>query len=120
MEAFLSKEIQAGLDQARIAALRKSSRLRIEHDGRSYPVLKYWKTGFAMEAGSAPGLRGFVDLFDGAKHLFQCLVVASDAEGAERKFEFKRATAIQGGPALDFELADEAPVALIGQDRRQA
>jgi hypothetical protein len=113
MEAFFSKEIQDGLDEARKQSLRKSSRLRIIIDGRVYPVLRVWKTGFALEAEHAPKLRGFVDLYDGAVHLFQCLIVASEEEGDEMHFEFKRATAIAGGPALDFERDEKAPVALI-------
>ena len=117
MEAFLSKEIQTGLDRARIDAMRRSSRLRIDVDGVKHPVLRMWKSGFSMDAETAPHLRGLVDLYDGALHLFQCLIVASDEEDGEMRFEFKRATAVKDGPALDFEKPDTAPVALIGRAR---
>ncbi|MFD2738160.1 hypothetical protein ACFSUD_01110 [Sulfitobacter aestuarii] len=113
MEAILSKEVQAGLDAARLSALRKASRLRIEVDGKQHKVLRMWKTGFALEAETAPYLRGLVDLYDGANHLFQCLIVASDEEAGEMHYEFKRATAVADAAALDFERPDNAPVALI-------
>lgn len=112
MEAIFSKEVQAGLDQARVAALKKSSRLRVSVDGDIHPVLRMWKTGFALET-DAPGLRGRVDLYDGSLHLFQCLIVTSYDENGERRYEFKRATAVSEKPAVDFEIAEDAPAGLI-------
>ncbi len=116
MEAVFSKEIQAGLDQARIEGLKKSSRLRVNLGDNVLPVLRMWKTGFAVEA-EAPPLRGFVDLYDGAIHLFQCLIVTSEEEGGERRYEFKRATAVAEKPAVDFEILDHAPAGLIEDAR---
>ena len=116
MEAVFSKEIQAGLDQARIEGLKKSSRLRVNLGDNVLPVLRMWKTGFAVEA-DAPALRGFVDLYDGAIHLFQCLIVTSEEEGGERRYEFKRATAVAEKPAVDFEILDHTPAGLIEDAR---
>ncbi|WP_227268263.1 hypothetical protein [Roseobacter weihaiensis] len=116
METVFSKEIQDGLDRARVEGMRKSSRLRVTVDGQIKPVLRMWKTGFAMEA-DAPALRGFVDLYDGSIHLFQCLIVTSEEEAGERRFEFKRATAVAEKPAVDFERLDSAPTALIEDTR---
>lgn len=116
MEAMLSKEILAGLEAARRKNLRRASRLRLEVEGQSYPVLRKWKSGFAVAAENAPHLRGLVDLFDGGDHLFQCLIVASQEEEGEMQFEFKRATAVATAAALDFERAFDAPVALIAAD----
>ena len=104
MTTFLPKEVQAGLDSARLNSLKKASRLR---------VLRMWKTGFSVDASTAPYLRGYVDLYDGAVHLFQCLIVASDEEAGEMNYEFKRATAVADKPALDFEKSPDAPVALL-------
>ncbi|MFK7762061.1 MAG: hypothetical protein AB8B62_02270 [Roseobacter sp.] len=116
MEALFSKEIQSGLDQVRIESLKKSSRLRVSFGGDVKPVLRMWKKGFAMEA-SAPALRGCVDLDDGSIHLFQCLIVTSEEDAGERRYEFKRATAVAENPAVDFERRENAPVALIGISR---
>ena len=116
MEAVFSKEIQMGLDQARVDAMKKSSRLRVCVDGKKQAVLRMWKTGFSMEA-DAPDLRGLVDLYDGSIHLCRCLIVTSHIEAGERQYEFKRATAVRGAPALDFEMPQNAPVGLIEDAR---
>lgn len=116
MEFQLPKEIQAGLDAARVDSLRKASRLWLKVDGDRYKVLRYWGTGFSMEAETAPHLRGLVDLHDGAAHLFQCLIVAAQEEGGEMQFEFKRATKVAEKAALDFERAADAPAGLIAHD----
>lgn len=113
MSTFVPKEVQAGLESARLNALKTASRLRLSADGQTYPVLRMWKTGFSLDANTAPNLRGFVDLYDGAIHLFQCLIVASDDEGGEKRFEFKRLTAVSTTAPLDFERSVDAPVALI-------
>lgn len=114
MATFVPKEVQAGLDRARLARLKKASRLRISTNGETFPVLRMWKTGFAIDAESAPQLRGLVDLYDGAVHLFQCLIVANERDGDEMCFEFKRLTAVSDKPALDFVRNVDAPVALLG------
>ena len=117
MSTYVPKEVQAGLDRARIDAMRKGTRLRVQTGGSTYPVIRMWKTGFAMEAEVAPNLRGYVDLYDGAVHLFQCLVVASDEEAGEVRFEFKRMTAVTDRAAVDFEQRADAPIGLIEMQR---
>lgn len=117
MEAVFSKEIQAGLDNARVESLKKASRLRVIVDGKIHPILQMWDNGFSMDAED-PVLRGFVDIFDGTLHLFQCLVLTSEEEAGARRYEFKRATAVAEKPALDFEMPENAPVGLI-EDARQ-
>ncbi|WP_147110677.1 hypothetical protein [Tateyamaria sp. syn59] len=116
MSTFVPKEVQAGLDSARLVSLKEASRLRLAVDGDTYPVLRMWKTGFSMQADTAPYLRGYVDLYDGAIHLFQCLIVAADEEAGEMRYEFKRLTAVAEKPALDFVRAENAPVALLTRD----
>ncbi|WP_298839776.1 hypothetical protein [uncultured Roseobacter sp.] len=117
MESVLSKEIQAGLDKARADAARKSSRLRVDIGDKQVPVLRMWKTGFATELGGS-SLRGFVDLYDGSIHMFQCLIVAAEEAPGEMLYEYKRATAVADKAALDFELPEGAPVALITDANR--
>lgn len=113
MTTFVPKEVQAGLDSARLASMKSTSRLRLAASGNTHPVLRLWKTGFSVEAATAPRLRGYVDLYDGAIHLFQCLIVASEEENGEMQFEFKRLTAVADQAAVDFEVSEKAPVALI-------
>lgn len=113
MSTFLSDEVKAGLEAARKAALRKGSRLRVHVGEQSYPVLRLWETGFAMELETAPKLRGFVDLYHGGVHLYQCLIVASSEDGDEMQYDFKRKTAASDEPALDYTRDPNAPVALL-------
>ncbi|MFY9210190.1 MAG: hypothetical protein WAO69_03595 [Aestuariivita sp.] len=115
MTTFLPKEVQQDLDTARIAALRKTSRLRVDSDAMTFPVLRMWQGGFAVEAALAPSLRGHVDLYDGARHLAQCLIIASEEEAGEMRYEFKWSTEAHETAPLDFYRAPDAPVALLGK-----
>ncbi|WP_136636528.1 hypothetical protein [Pseudooceanicola onchidii] len=113
MSTYLSKEIRDGLAAARARALRKSRRLRVVVDGVAHPVLRLERNGFALPLEDAPRLRGLVDLYDGARHVCQCLIVASAEEGGEMIYEFKRRSVAMDGPALDFARNDDAPAALL-------
>ena len=113
MEHLFSKEIQAGLDAARQHHLRRKSRLRVDVNGTLIPLLKMRKNGFTVAVEDAPSLRGLVDVFDGARHLFQCLIVASAEEQGEMHYEFKRATPATTVAPSDFERRVDAPIGLI-------
>ena len=116
MSTYLPKEVQDGLDAARLTALKKSSRLRVLVDDEVYRVLRMWKDGFAVEEGITPKLRGLVDLYDGTNHLYQCLIIAAEAEAGEMCYEFKRSTVAADKAPLDFYRAPDAPVALLASD----
>ncbi|WP_113910725.1 hypothetical protein [Roseovarius dicentrarchi] len=113
MESGLPSEVQLGLDAARRAACLKSHRLRVEVDGKVYRILRAWPGGFAVDAADAPHLRGRVDLFDGARHISQCLIVAAAEEGGEWHFDYKRVTDASGNQPLDFERAPDRPAGLL-------
>jgi hypothetical protein len=113
MSEFLPKEVREGLELARKRALLKKSRLRVHIDDAVYPVLKLWETGFTLDADQAPALRGLVDLFDGSRHLYQCLIVASQQESGQMLYEFKRNTAVVDRPPVDFVKNENAPIALL-------
>lgn len=114
MTTFLPKEVAEGLEAARKQALRKKSRLRIKAGERYFTVLKFWDDGFAIDMEDAPQLRGLVDLYDGGRHLYQCLIVASEEDGREMRYDFKRNTMAMDQAPLDFEKAKDAPIALLG------
>ncbi|SLN58916.1 hypothetical protein PEL8287_03170 [Roseovarius litorisediminis] len=113
MMTFLPPDVQAGLDAARKLAQKKSSRLRVQAGDQVFHILRTWDNGFALDADEAPGLRGLVDLYDGARLLSQCLIVASEEEAGEMRFEFKRTTEATGEQPLDFYREPNAPVALL-------
>ena len=115
MTTFLSREVQAGLEAARLAGLRKASRLRVLADGVYHPVLSLRRNGFSVEAGAVPHLRGLVDLYDGAHHLCQCLIVASEEDRGEKRYDFKRSTQAHDKAPLDFYRDPDAPIALLGR-----
>jgi len=114
MSEFLPKEVRDGLDAARKAQKRKQSRLRVAVGEDIFPVLRFWDGGFALDAETAPQLRGLVDLYDGGRHLYQCLIIASEEESGEMVYEFKRNTAAVDKAPLDFYRDEAAPIALLG------
>jgi hypothetical protein len=109
----LPSEVQAGLDHARKRALKRSNRLAIKAGDQRLKVLRLLDDGFAVEAETAQHLRGLVDLYDGALHLSRCLIVASEEEGGELRYEVKQMTAAADVQPLDYERAGDAPMGLI-------
>lgn len=113
MSTFLSQEVKAGLEAAQKQSLRKGSRLRVHTRDEIYPLLDFGTSTFSVDADVAPQLRGLVDIYDGGRHLYQALIVASKDEAGLRVFEFKRNTMAADGPALDFYEESDRPVGLI-------
>ena len=113
MTTYLSKEVQRGLNEARAQRKRNNARYCVKFDGAMYPVSKLWDTGFSLQAEVAPHMRGLVDLFEGSNHFSRCLIIASDEQDGEVKFEFKRSTPPTDKAALDFASCPNAPVALL-------
>lgn len=113
MSEYLPKEVREGLERARKRAAIRKSRLRVKVGDQTFIILRHWDKGFALDADDAPHLRGLVDLYDGARHMAQCLIVASAEEAGEMVYEFKRSTAAVDRPPLDYDRDENAPVALI-------
>ncbi|MEM7073661.1 MAG: hypothetical protein AAGA28_03680 [Pseudomonadota bacterium] len=115
MSTFLSKDVLAGLDAARRSGWIKSRRLRVETGDHRYSVTRAWEGGFALHATTAPHLRGLVDLYDGARLLKRCLIVACEEEGDEVRYELKVVNEAGLEQPVDFERADDAPAGLIAE-----
>lgn len=113
MLEFLSKEVREGLEAARKHQERRKSRLRVQVGEAVFPVLRSWQDGFALDGALSQNLRGLVDVYDGSRHVFQCLIVASVEENGEIICEFKRMTPVSDKPALDFWLDPVLPVGLL-------
>jgi hypothetical protein len=114
MLEFLPKEVREGLEAARKRDLKRKSRLRVQVGDTVYPVLRFWDNGFALDADFSPSkLRGLVDVFDGSRHVFQCLIMASGIEDGELVCDFKRATAVSDRAPLDFWRDENAPVGYL-------
>jgi hypothetical protein len=110
---FLSKEVQEGLEMARKTGERRKSRLRVQVGEAVFPVLRFWHDGMVLDATLTPHLRGLVDVYDGARHVFQCLIVASVAEGDELICDFKRLTIVDDKAPLDFWRDENTPVGYL-------
>ena len=115
MSEYLPKEVREGLEAARKRNRAKKSRLRVRVGDQTFTILRYWDEGFALDAEDAPQLRGLVDVYDGARHMSQCLIVASEEDAGEMVYEFKRETIASDKAPLDYERSEFAPVALIGR-----
>ena len=113
MLEFLPQDVREGLDLARKREAKRRSRLRVQVGEAVFPILRFWHDGFALDADLAPQLRGLVDVYDGGKHIFQCLIVASTVENGEIVCEFKRSTAVVDKAPLDFWKDENAPVGFL-------
>lgn len=116
MTTFLPQNIQQDLIAAHRDRLAKKSRLRLNVDGDWIAVHKFWDEGFTVDAADAPHLRGLVDLYDGSRMIYQCLIIASTEENGQMTYEFKRHTPALDHAPLDFFRASDAPIALLPRD----
>ncbi len=116
MSTYVSEQVRRELNAARLAGLRKASRLRVLVGDDYFDVLRLWRDGFVVEDSAVPPLRGLVDLYDGGRHMYQCLIIASESEAGERRYEFKRNTAAADRAPLDHYRGPEAPIGLLGRD----
>lgn len=116
MSEYLPKEVRAGLEEARKRDLRRRSRLRVMAGDEVYPILRFWETGFALDADQVQHLRGLVDIYDGSRHVYQSLIVASGVEAGELICTMKRSTMAHDRVPLDYVRDENAPVAYLPRD----
>lgn len=113
MLEMLPDDVRAGLEMARKQSLKRGGKLCV-HDGDNvYRILRIWNDGFALEAKTTPRLRGRVDIYDGSRQLYQCLIIDSDVKGDERVFDFKWFNNVPDRPPADFVREVDAPIALL-------
>ena len=113
MTDYLPKDVQEGLLAARKRDLKRRSRLRIHAGDEVYPILRFWQTGFALDADQVQHIRGLVDIYDGSRHLYQSLIIASDIGAGELICIMKRSTAALDRAPLDYVRDEDAPVAYL-------
>ena len=113
MYTFLPEAVRKGLEDARKAALRRKDRLSVRDGDATHRIRRLWDGGFALDLNGSDKLRGYVDIYDGPKHLYQCLVVSAVADDEERVFEFKWLTPVADRPAADFVYPDFVPAGLL-------
>jgi len=113
MSSFLPESLREELAAARKSNRRRKA-TRVVHVGdEAFPILEMGEDGFSVDAEDAPRLRGLIDIFDGPRHLYQALIVASAQEGDLMRYEFKRNTAASNKAPVDFEEGEDRPVGLL-------
>lgn len=113
MQEYFSKELRDGFEAARKRQDARKSRLRLQIGDQIYPILRIWDGGLAVDANRLPHLRGLVDVYDGARHLSHCLIVASTVENGQLICTFKRRTPVTDKPPSDFWHDENAPVGYL-------
>ena len=113
MLEYLPPEIREGLEAARRREARRRSRLRVQVGDAVFPVLRLWEDGLTLDATLSPQLRGLVDIYDGARHVCQALIVASTEGEGEILCDFKRLTPAQDRAPLDFCKDENAPAGYL-------
>lgn len=113
MNDFLPKEVLEGLKKARSASFKRNNRLCV-HDGDDvYRIRRFWDSGLSLDIEHGDKLRGRVEIYDGARHVYQCLIISSRQEGEEYIFDFKWLHPVTPTPAVDFVRPDAAPAGLL-------
>lgn len=69
---------------------------------RRFPILELASDSCLIEAQDSATLRGYADIYDGERHLSQCLIVLAAPEGDLLRCSFKRRTAFRVEPPQDY------------------
>ena len=112
MLEYLPEDVRKGLLIGGERQVRRSTRLSVHVGSAVFPLLRLWDGGFAVDSARTPRLRGLVDIFDGQRHLSQCLIVAASDEGGIMAYEFKRETQVAEHAPRDY--ADDRPAPASG------
>jgi len=112
MLEHLPEDVQEGLKLALARRLRRS-RLRVQIGEAVFPVIGLTDSTLTFDADRVPRLRGLVDVYDGARHILQALIVASESENGRMICHFKRSTLTSDHPPLDYARDPDAPAGLL-------
>lgn len=113
MSEFLPINVREELARALAARRRKRSAHCVHVGDEVVAIFDLSETGFAVEAQARPRLRGLIDIHEGPRHLCRALIVASERDGDVIRYVFKRNTAAQTVPPVDFELPRPRPAGLL-------
>ncbi|MBY4894425.1 hypothetical protein KUL25_16840 [Rhodobacteraceae bacterium N5(2021)] len=115
MSEYLPKEIRDQLAAARRHVKRKQATRAVHVGDEAFAILEMTSDGFALIADEAPRLRGLVDIYEGAQHLYQALIIASAEDGDLIRYDFKRNTATARTAPVDFVQSDTRPAGLLSK-----
>ncbi|GAB5447038.1 hypothetical protein [Gymnodinialimonas sp.] len=115
MSEYLPKEIRDQLAAAHRHVKRKRATRTVHVGDEAFAILEMSGDGFALERDKAPRLRGLIDIYEGAQHLYQALIVASAEDGDLMRYDFKRNTATARTAPVDFVQSDTRPAGLLSK-----
>jgi hypothetical protein len=113
MLEYLPEDIRRGLQMAQARSRQGRHRLCVHVGDAVFPLLRLWDGGFAVSGARTPRLRGLIDIYDGPRHVSQCLIVAAAADGDETVYEFKRETAARDRAARDYAEDEALPAGFL-------
>ena len=113
MSPFLPKSIIDELALARQRTRRKRATWAVHVGEHVFPILDFGENGFVIDINHGPRLRGLVDIYEGPRHLYEALIVATAQDGDVMRYEFKRNTAAATTPALDFAAREDSLILLL-------
>lgn len=113
MSTYISKEMHEALAASRKAQARGKVRFRAEVSGQRVGILELHETGFTALKRDGQHMRGFVDIYEGSRHLYQALIVASEEGFDDIRYEFKRLTAAHAHQPRDYVETRDEVVALL-------
>ncbi|ABD53284.1 hypothetical protein [Jannaschia sp. CCS1] len=115
MSEYLPKEIRDQLAAARRQGKRKRATRSVHVGDEAFAIIEMSDHGFALDTETAPRLRGLIDIYDGAQHLYQALIMASSEDGDLMRYDFKRNTATARTAPVDFVQSDTRPAGLLSK-----
>jgi len=90
-------------------------RLAVVAGARRYEISDFWGDGFSLPPGAPEPNRGFVDVFDGSRHVLHCLAYKIGESGDGSVYAFKIGQDPERGQPHDYAGDPDRPIALIGK-----
>ena len=115
MEDHLPDAVARGLERARKLSVNSGSRLCVHDGDEVHRIRDFSPDGMTLDASVCDRLRGRVDIYDGARHLYQALIQSSTVEGDACVFAFKWLQPVRENAPLDFVSDVARPAGLIAR-----
>jgi hypothetical protein len=88
-------------------------RMTVVAGTQSYDIMEFWGDGFSVARDGPEPDRGFVDVFDGARHILHCLAYKTGESDKASIYAFKIGQDAAMRQPQDYARAADAPIALI-------
>ncbi len=102
MLEFVPPEIREMLRRPRRRDRLRGRSLRLHLGDAIFPIRRLWDDGLAIDAARLTRLRGRVEIREGNRRVWTCLIVAAEIEGDELVCSFKRLSPAQDSAPADY------------------